>query len=102
MICKMVFGNSFKGCLDYITGKYNEDKHTRILAHSNGIPDMDNKAIAQVFEAYARKGGHDIEKPVGHFAYSFHKDDSDLMNDSFMARIVWSTCKCWAYEILNL
>ena len=88
MICKMVFGNSFKGCLDYITGKYNEDKHTRILVHSNGIPDMDNKAIAQVFEAYARKGGHDIEKPVGHFAYSFHKDDSDLMNDSFMARIV--------------
>ncbi|WP_081657118.1 relaxase/mobilization nuclease domain-containing protein [Segatella baroniae] len=79
---------SFKGCLDYITGKYNEDKHTKILAHSYGIPDMDNKAIAQVFEAYARKGGHDIEKPVGHFAYSFHKDDSGRMNDTFMEQIV--------------
>lgn len=88
MICKLNFGNSFGGCLDYITGKYDQDKQTKILAHSMGIPDMDNKSIAQIFRAYSQKGNHDIKCPVGHFAYSFHKNDADRMTDEFMTKIV--------------
>ena len=64
MICKLNFGSGFQGCLDYITGKYDQDKHTKILAHSSGIPDMDNRTVAQIYDAYAEKGGHDIGKPV--------------------------------------
>lgn len=88
MICKMNFGSGFQGCLDYITGKYDQDKHTKILAHSDGIPDMDNKSIALIFDAYAEKGNHDLEKPVGHFAYSFHPDEARRMTDDFMLKIV--------------
>lgn len=84
----MNFGNSFHGCLDYITGRYDEDKHTKILAHSDGIPDMDNKTIAQIFHAYSQKGNHDIKSPVGHFAYSFHKNDASRMTDELMTKIV--------------
>lgn len=88
MICKLNFGSGFQGCLDYITGKYDQDKHTKILAHSSGIPDMDNKTVAQIFDVYAEKGGHDIGKPVGHFAYSFHPDEASRISDDFMMKIV--------------
>ena len=88
MICEMAFGADFRGCLDYITGRYDKDKHTKILGHSDGIPDMDNKSIAQLFEAYSQKGGHNIREPVGHFAYSFHKREGNRMTDDFMMKII--------------
>lgn len=88
MICKMNFGSAFRGCLDYITGRYDESKQTKILAHSSGIPDLDNKSVAQIFDAYARKGGHSIKNPVAHFAYSFHANDAGRLSDDFMAQIV--------------
>lgn len=88
MVCKMVFGNSFQGCIDYITGRYDKDKQTKLLAHSQGVPAMDNETVARLFEVYARKGGHDIKGYVGHFAYSFHPDDAHRLTDGLMAHII--------------
>lgn len=87
MICKMVFGSCFQGCLDYITGRYEGNKHADIIAHSKGIPNLDNNAVARIFEAYSMKGGHDIKKPVAHFAYSFHKNDSHRLSNDFLVKI---------------
>lgn len=87
MICKMVFGANFKGCLDYITGRYEKDKHAEIVAHSEGIPNLGNNALTQIFEAYSQKGGHNIEHPVAHFAYSFHKNDSCRLSNDLMVKI---------------
>ena len=87
MICKMVFGANFKGCLDYITGRYEKDKHAEIVAHSEGIPNLSNNALTQIFEAYSQKGGHNIEHPVAHFAYSFHKNDSCRLSNYLMVKI---------------
>ena len=50
MICKIKHGSDFGGCLDYITGKHNRDKHAKVLMHSDGIPLLDNKTVARIFE----------------------------------------------------
>ena len=88
MICKIVHGKGFQGCLDYITGKYDKDKQAKVIMHSEGIPLLDNKTVAQIFEAYAGKGRNNVREPVGHFAYSFHKKDGSRMTDELMCKIV--------------
>ena len=88
MICKIVHGQGFKGCLDYITGKFDKDKRAKIIMHSEGIPLLDNKTVAQIFEAYATKGNNNIREPVGHYAYSFHKKDSSRVTDDLMRKVV--------------
>ena len=87
MICKIKHGSDFGGCLDYITGKHDRDKHAKVLMHSNGIPMLDNKTVARIFEAYATKGGNTCKQPVGHFAYSFHRNDANRLTDEFMCQI---------------
>ena len=88
MICKIKHGQDFQGCLDYITGKYDKDKHAKVIMHSEGIPLLDNKTVAQIFEAYAGKGNNNIREPVGHFAYSFHKKDGSRVTDELIRKIV--------------
>ena len=87
MICKIKHGSDFGGCLDYITGKHDRDKHAKVLMHSDGIPLLDNKTVARIFEAYATKGGNTCKQPVGHFAYSFHCNDANRLTDEFMCQI---------------
>ena len=88
MICKIKHGQDFQGCLDYITGKYDKDKQAKVIMHSEGIPLLDNKTVAQIFEAYATKGNNNISEPVGHFAYSFHKKDGNRVTDELMRKVV--------------
>lgn len=88
MICKIKHGQGFRGCLDYITGKYDKDKHAKVIMHSDGIPELDNKTVARIFEAYATKGNNNIRDPVGHYAYSFHKKDTSRLSDELMCKIV--------------
>ncbi len=88
MICKIKHGQNFQGCLDYITGKYDKDKQAKVIMHSEGIPLLDNKTVAQIFEAYAGKGNNNIREPVGHFAYSFHKKDGSRLTDELIRKIV--------------
>lgn len=88
MICKIKHGQNFQGCLDYITGKYDKDKQAKVIMHSEGIPLLDNKTVAQIFEAYATKGNNNIRAPVGHYAYSFHKKDGNRVTDELIRKIV--------------
>lgn len=88
MICKIKHGQNFKGCLDYITGKYDKAKQAKVIMHSEGIPLLENKTVAQVFEAYATKGNNNIREPVGHYAYSFHKKDGSRVTDDLMRKVV--------------
>ena len=88
MICKIKHGQNFQGCLDYITGKYNKDKQAKVIMHSEGIPLLDNKTVAQIFEAYATKGNNNIRAQVGHYAYSFHKKDGSRVTDKLIRKIV--------------
>lgn len=87
MICKIVHGEGFQGCLNYITGKYDKDKHAKVIMHSEGIPLLDNRTVAQIFEAYATKGHNNIREPVGHFAYSYHKKDGSRVTDELMCKV---------------
>mgnify|MGYP003431999450 FL=1 len=84
MICKIKRGQNFQGCLDYITGKYDKDKQAQVIMHSEGIPLLDNKTVAQIFEAYATKGNNNIRAPVGHYAYSFHKKDGNRVSNELL------------------
>lgn len=88
MICKIKHGQNFQGCLDYITGKYDKAKQAKVIMHSEGIPLLENKTVAQVFEAYATKGNNNIREPVGHYAYSFHKKDGSRVTDDLMRKVV--------------
>ena len=51
------------------------------------LPLLDNKTVARIFEAYATKGGNTCKQPVGHFAYSFHRNDTNRLTDEFMCQI---------------
>lgn len=87
MICKIKHGSDFGGCLDYITGKHDRDKYAKVLMHSDGIPLLDNRTVARIFEAYATKGSNTCKQPVGHFAYSFHRNDTNRLTDEFICQI---------------
>ena len=81
MIAKIVKGASFKGCVQYVTGKDN----ATILA-SDGVLLGSVSEIADSFE-YQRQLNPRCSKPVGHIALSFKPEDKDKLTDEMMIKI---------------
>ena len=81
MIAKIVKGSSFKGCVQYVTGKDN----ATILA-SDGVLLGSVSEIADSFE-YQRMLKPRCSKPVGHIALSFKPEDKDKLTDEMMTKI---------------
>ena len=81
MIAKIVKGASFKGCVQYVTGKDNATVLT-----SDGVLLGSVSEIADSFE-YQRQLNPRCSKPVGHIALSFKPEDKDKLTDEVMAKI---------------
>ena len=81
MIAKIVKGASFKGCVQYVTGKDN----ATVLA-SDGVLLGSVSEIADSFE-YQRALNPRCSKPVGHIALSFKPEDKDRLTDEMMIKI---------------
>ena len=81
MIAKIVKGASFKGCVQYVTGKDN----ATVLA-SDGVLLGSVSEIADSFE-YQRLLNPRVSKPVGHIALSFKPEDKDKLTDGMMTKI---------------
>ena len=81
MIAKIVKGASFKGCVQYVTGKDN----ATVLA-SDGVLLGSVSEIADSFE-YQRQLNPRCSKPVGHIALSFKPEDKDKLTDEMMTKI---------------
>ena len=81
MIAKIVKGASFKGCVQYVTGKDN----ATVLA-SDGVLLGSVSEIADSFE-YQRQLNPRVSKPVGHIALSFKPEDKDRLTDEMMTKI---------------
>lgn len=81
MIAKIVKGTSFKGCVQYVTGKDN----ATVLA-SDGVILGSVSEIADSFE-YQRLLNPRVSKPVGHIALSFKPEDKDKLTDGMMTKI---------------
>ena len=81
MIAKIVKGASFKGCVQYVTGKDN----ATVLA-SDGVLLGSVSEIADSFE-YQRALNPRCSKPVGHIALSFKPEDKDRLTDEMMTKI---------------
>ena len=81
MIAKIVKGASFKGCVQYVTGKDN----ATVLA-SDGVLLGSVSEIADSFE-YQRALNPRVSKPVGHIALSFKPEDKDKLTDEMMTKI---------------
>ena len=81
MIAKIVKGASFKGCVQYVTGKDN----ATVLA-SDGVLLGSVSEIADSFE-YQRALNPRVSKPVGHIALSFKPEDKDRLTDEMMTKI---------------
>ena len=81
MIAKIVKGASFKGCVQYVTGKDN----ATVLA-SDGVLFGSVNEIADSFE-YQRQLNPRCSKPVGHIALSFKPEDKDKLTDEMMTKI---------------
>ena len=81
MIAKIVKGASFKGCVQYVTGKDNATVLT-----SNGVLLGSVSEIADSFE-YQRLLNSRVSKPVGHIALSFKPEDKDKLTDKMMTKI---------------
>ena len=81
MIAKIVKGASFKGCVQYVTGKDN----ATVLA-SDGVLLGSVSEIADSFE-YQRLLNPRCSKPVGHIALSFKPEDKDKLTDEMMTKI---------------
>ena len=81
MIAKIVKGSSFKGCVQYVTGKDN----ATVLA-SYGVLLGSVSEIADSFE-YQRQLNPRCSKPVGHIALSFKPEDKDRLTDEMMTKI---------------
>ena len=82
MIAKIVKGASFRGCVQYVTGK----DEAKILA-SDGVLLGSVGNIADSFE-YQRGLNPRCSKPVGHIALSFKPEDKEKLTDEMMAKIV--------------
>ena len=82
MIAKIVKGASFRGCVQYVTGK----DEAKILA-SDGVLLGSVGNIADSFE-YQRGLNPKCSKPVGHIALSFKPEDKEKLTDEMMAKIV--------------
>ncbi len=81
MIAKIVKGASFRGCVQYVTGKDN----ATVLA-SYGVLLGSVSEIADSFE-YQRQLNPRVSKPVGHIALSFKPEDKDRLTDEMMTKI---------------
>lgn len=81
MIAKIVKGASFKGCVQYVTGKDN----ATVLA-SDGVLLGSVSEIADSFE-YQRALNPRVSKSVGHIALSFKPEDKDRLTDEMMTKI---------------
>ena len=81
MIAKIVKGASFRGCVQYVTGK----DEAKILA-SDGVLLGSVGNIADSFE-YQRGLNPRCSKPVGHIALSFKPEDKEKLTDEMMAKI---------------
>ena len=81
MIAKIVKGASFKGCVQYVTGK---DNATVLVSY--GVLLGSVSEIADSFE-YQRALNPRVSKPVGHIALSFLPEDKDKLTDEMMTRI---------------
>ena len=81
MIAKIVKGASFRGCVQYVTGK----DEAKILA-SDGVLLGSVGNIADSFE-YQRGLNPKYSKPVGHIALSFKPEDKEKLTDEMMAKI---------------
>ena len=81
MIAKIVKGASFRGCVQYVTGK----DEAKILA-SDGVLLGSVGNIADSFE-YQRGLNPRCSKPVGHIALSFKPEDKEKLTDGMMAKI---------------
>ena len=81
MIAKIVKGTSFRGCVQYVTGK----DEAKILA-SDGVLLGSVGNIADSLE-YQRGLNPRCSKPVGHIALSFKPEDKEKLTDEMMAKI---------------
>ena len=81
MIAKIVKGASFKGCVQYVTGKDN----ATVLA-SDGVLLGSVSEIADSFE-FQRALNPRCSKPVGHIALSFKPEDKEKLTDEMMTKI---------------
>ena len=81
MIGKIMKAASFRGCVQYVTGK----EGATILA-SDGILLGSVDSITEGFE-YQRQMNTRISKPVGHIALSFKPEDKDKLTDEMMTKI---------------
>lgn len=81
MIAKIVKGASFRGCVQYVTGK----DEAKILA-SDGVLLGSVGNIADSFE-YQRGLNPRCSKPVGHIALSFKPEDKEKLTDEMMTKI---------------
>ena len=81
MIAKIVKGASFKGCVQYVTGK----EEARILTF-DGVLLTSTQDIIDSFE-FQRQMNPRISKPVGHIALSFLPEDKDKLTDEMMTKI---------------
>ena len=81
MIAKIVKGASFRGCVQYVTGKDN----ATVLA-SDGVLLGSVGNIADSFE-YQRGLNPRCSKPVGHIALSFKPEDKEKLTDEMMTKI---------------
>lgn len=81
MIAKIVKGASFKGCVQYVTGKDN----ATVLA-SDGVLLGSVNDIADSFE-YQRQLNPRCSKPVVHIALSFKPEDKEKLTDEMMTKI---------------
>ena len=81
MIAKIVKGASFRGCVQYVTGK---DNATVLVSDGVLLGSVGN--IADSFE-YQRGLNPRCSKPVGHIALSFKPEDKEKLTDEMMAKI---------------
>lgn len=81
MIAKIVKGASFKGCVQYVTGK---DNATVLVSY--GVLLGSVSEIADSFE-YQRQLNPRVSKSVGHIALSFKPEDKDRLTDEMMTKI---------------
>ena len=81
MIGKIMKAASFRGCVQYVTGK----EGATILA-SDGVLLGSVDSITNSFE-YQRQMNTRISKPVGHIALSFKPEDKDKLTDEMMTKI---------------
>ncbi|TCO91642.1 relaxase/mobilization nuclease-like protein [Bacteroides heparinolyticus] len=75
MIGKIMKAASFRGCVQYVTGK----EGATILA-SDGVLIGSVDSITESFE-FQRQMNTRISKPVGHIALSFKPEDKDKLTD---------------------